>query len=75
MLPDTERKLLQILWNRNRFAETKISIKQLSIKSQRSLHIVKRGLNFLAESDYIEWNENANTVKVLNKPSLLLRRY
>ncbi len=59
-LTDTERKLLQILWNRNHAAAVRIDLDKLERLSGR-----KR-----AADGYVEWDAATEVAKVLQLPGI-----
>ncbi|WP_042165504.1 hypothetical protein [Paenibacillus gorillae] len=65
MLNDTERKLLQILHNRNRTVNTRISIPDLARMAQREPGQIRKALEKLKEERLIEWEDALNFVRVV----------
>jgi len=66
MLTDTERKILRIIWNRNRADASFISIPLYARMSGRREGQVLRALTSLAEKSVIEWDPTFKRVQVIN---------
>lgn len=65
MLDDAARKVLTVMWNVYRNDPSKIDIADLSKKTQRSEAQIKEAINHLVKEDYVLWDKESNTFRVL----------
>ena len=65
-LTDTERKLLQICWNRNRTNVFRIDIPHYALLAGREAGQIRVALRGLADKGYIEWDSTFGRVQVIN---------
>ncbi|WP_025716046.1 hypothetical protein [Paenibacillus sp. 1-18] len=61
MLPDIERKLLRILYNYSAGRRRLPTMKELEIKTGRSVTDIKAGLLALEKDNYILWDNKSDT--------------
>ncbi len=72
-LNDSERKLLQILWNRNHTAAVRIDLDKLERLSGRKRAVVLAALRTLVADGYVEWDAATEVAKVLQLPGVRAR--
>ncbi|MFK4302333.1 MULTISPECIES: hypothetical protein [unclassified Paenibacillus] len=60
MLPDIERKLLRILYNFSAGRRRMPTMKELEIKTGRSVADIKAGLLVLEKNNYITWADKSS---------------
>lgn len=65
MLNDTERKVLQILYNRNGHQNTRIMIPELALLAQREVSQIQMALERLQKERLIERSDTLNFIKVV----------
>lgn len=65
MLDDTTRKILRIMFSLNYFNYSQIDVTHLARVSIRSVQQVKEAINTLITEQYVEWNKEDNTFKVI----------
>ncbi|WP_135552146.1 hypothetical protein [Paenibacillus cymbidii] len=69
-LTDTERKILQILWNCNHNTAIQIDLAKLELYSGRKKPDILNSLRELAATHYVEWEEKTLIAKVIQLPGI-----
>lgn len=65
MLGDDARKILTVMWNTYRNDPSKIDLSYICQKSQRTIDQVKDAINLLVKEEYVLWDREANTFRVI----------
>lgn len=65
MLDDAARKVLTVMWNLYRNDPSIIVIADLCKKTQRNESQIKEAINHLVKEDYVLWDKQSNTFRVL----------
>ncbi|MGW8956594.1 hypothetical protein [Paenibacillus sp. NPDC055715] len=65
LLPDIERKLLRILYNYSAGRRRLPTMKELEIKTGRSVEDIRTGLLALEKGNYITWDDKPDTLSIV----------